>query len=37
MKANMADHGCHLQMDIQKDGKIIKSYLYEKGKAFEIF
>ena len=32
----VTDYGCHMQVDIQKDGKIVKSYSYQGGKAFEI-
>jgi len=34
--AKVTDYGCHIQVDIQKEGKIVKSYSYQGGKAFEI-
>ena len=34
--AKVIDYGCHMQVDIQKDGKVVKSYSYQGGKAFEI-
>ena len=34
--AKVTDYGCHMQVDIQKDGKVVKSYSYQGGKAFEI-
>jgi hypothetical protein len=34
--AKVTNYGCHIQVDIQKDGKIVKSYTYQGGKAFEI-
>jgi hypothetical protein len=34
--AKVTNYGCHLQVDIQKKGKIIKSYSYQGGKVFEI-
>ena len=33
--AKVTDYGCHLQVDIQKEGKVIKSYIYQDGKVFE--
>lgn len=36
VSAQVTDYGCHLQVDIQKDGKIVKSYSYQGGKIFEI-
>ena len=36
MSARVTDYGCHIQVDIQKEGKIVKSYSYQGGKAFEI-
>jgi hypothetical protein len=33
--ARVIDYGCHLQIDIQKDGKTIKSYTYENGGVRE--
>ncbi|OGP84540.1 MAG: hypothetical protein A2V87_05830 [Deltaproteobacteria bacterium RBG_16_58_17] len=34
--ALVTDYGCHIQVDIEKEGKIIKSYSYRDGKVFEI-
>jgi hypothetical protein len=36
LTAKVTDYGCHIQVDIQKEGKIVKSYSYQGGKAFEI-
>ena len=33
--AKVTDYGCHIQVDIQKDGKIVKSYVYQGGKISE--
>lgn len=34
--AKVTDYGCHIQVDVQKDGKVVKSYTYRAGKVFEI-
>jgi predicted nucleic acid-binding Zn ribbon protein len=34
--AKVTNYGCHIQVDIQKEGRIVKSYTYQGGKAFEI-
>jgi len=34
--AKVINYGCHIQVDIQKEGRIVKSYSYQGGKAFEI-
>ncbi len=34
--AKVTDYGCHVQVDIQKEGKTVKSYSYQAGKVFEI-
>ena len=34
--AKVTDYGCHMQVDIQKEGKIVKSYSYQGGKIFEM-
>ena len=34
--AIVTDYGCHIQVDIQKEGRTVKSYSYQGGKAFEI-
>jgi hypothetical protein len=33
--AKVTDYGCHMQVDIRKEGKVIKSYIYQDGKVFE--
>ena len=30
--AKVTDYGCHIQVDIQKEGRVIKSYSYQNGK-----
>ena len=30
------DYGCHIQVDIEQDGKIVKSYAYQDGAVDEI-
>ena len=34
--AKVTNYGCHIQVDIQKEGRVVKSYTYQGGKAFEI-
>jgi len=34
--AKATDYGCHIQVDIQKEGRVVKSYTYQEGKVFEI-
>jgi len=34
--AKVTNYGCHLQVDIQKEGRTVKSYTYQEGKVFEI-
>jgi predicted nucleic acid-binding Zn ribbon protein len=34
--AKVTDYGCHVQVDIEKEGKIVASYSYSDGKVFEI-
>ncbi|MBI4633860.1 MAG: SurA N-terminal domain-containing protein [Deltaproteobacteria bacterium] len=34
--ARVTDYGCHIQVDIEQSGKIVKSYTYQDGKVFEI-
>jgi hypothetical protein len=36
VSVQVTNYGCHIQVDIQKEGKIVKSYSYQGGKAFEI-
>ncbi len=33
--AKVTDYGCHIQVDIQKEGRVVKSYTYQDGKIFE--
>jgi hypothetical protein len=33
--AKVTDYGCHIQVDIQKEGIVVKSYTYQDGKVFE--
>jgi hypothetical protein len=33
--AQVTDYGCHVQVDIEKRGKVVKSYSYQDGQAFE--
>lgn len=35
ISAKVSDFGCHIQVDIQKDGRVIKSYAYQGGRVFE--
>ncbi|MFH2075583.1 MAG: SurA N-terminal domain-containing protein [Pseudomonadota bacterium] len=34
--AKVTDYGCHVQVDIEKDGKIVASYSFSDGKVSEI-
>ncbi len=34
--AKVTNYGCHVQVDVQKEGKIIKSYSYQGGKVYDI-
>lgn len=34
--AKVTNYGCHIQVDIQKEGKVVRSYTYQGGKCFEI-
>ena len=34
--AKVTDYGCHIQVDIEREGKIVGSYSYSDGKVFEI-
>ena len=34
--AKVTDYGCHVQVDIEKEGKIFASYSYSNGKVSEI-
>jgi len=33
--AKVTDYGCHIQVEIQKEGQVIKSYSYQNGKVEE--
>lgn len=33
--ARVTNYGCHIQVDIQKEGRIVKSYIYQGGRVFE--
>ena len=33
--AKVTDQGCHIQVDIQKEGRAVKSYTYRDGKVFD--
>ncbi len=35
VSAKVTDYGCHIQVDIQKNGKVVKSYTYQNGKVLE--
>jgi len=37
LTAQVINYGCHWQIDIQKDGKMVKSYIYQNGKILENF
>ncbi len=34
-QAQVTDYGCHVQVDIEQAGRIVKSYTYQDGQAFE--
>lgn len=36
LKARVADYGCHIQVDIEKQGKAIRSYRYQDGNITDI-
>ena len=36
LKMTVSDYGCHIQVDVAKDGKTVKSYSYRDGQVFEI-
>ena len=36
MEAQVNDYGCHIQVDIEQDGKVVKSYAYQDGEVVEI-
>lgn len=34
--AKVIDYGCHIQVDIQKDSQVVKSYIYQNGKVEDL-
>jgi hypothetical protein len=34
-QAQVTDYGCHVQVDIEQAGRVVKSYTYQDGRAFE--
>jgi hypothetical protein len=34
-QAQVTDYGCHIQVDIERAGRVVKSYTYQDGQAFE--
>jgi hypothetical protein len=35
VEARVTDYGCHVQVDIEKGGRVVKSYTYQNGQVFE--
>lgn len=35
LETRVTDYGCHVQVDVVQGGKVLKSYSYQDGKAFE--
>ncbi len=35
VKARVIDYGCHVQVDIEQAGRVVKSYTYQDGRVFE--
>ena len=35
-EARVTDYGCHVQVDIEKNGRVVKSYAYQDGEALEL-
>ncbi|MHB8910568.1 MAG: SurA N-terminal domain-containing protein [Syntrophales bacterium] len=35
VRAQVTDYGCHVQVDIEQAGRIVKSYTYQDGQALE--
>jgi hypothetical protein len=35
-EARVIDFGCHVQVDIEQAGRVVKSYTYQDGQAFEM-
>lgn len=36
LTAKVIDYGCHFQVDIQKDGQVVKSYIYQNGEVEDL-
>jgi len=36
VEARVTDYGCHVQVDIEKGGRVVKSYAYQDGEALEL-
>jgi hypothetical protein len=36
LRTKVTDYGCHLQVDIEEGGKVVRSYNYQNGKVSEI-
>ncbi|MGC8810873.1 MAG: SurA N-terminal domain-containing protein, partial [bacterium] len=36
LTAKVKDYGCHIQVDIEKDGLVVKSYVYQNGEVEEL-
>ena len=34
-KARVTDYGCHIQVDIEQAGRVVQSYTYQDGQAYE--
>ncbi len=34
--AKVWDYGCHVQVDIEKEGKVVKSYVYQNGRVEDL-
>ncbi|MEW6333874.1 MAG: hypothetical protein AB1558_06365, partial [Thermodesulfobacteriota bacterium] len=33
--AQVTDYGCHIQVDIEKEGKVVRSYTYQNGGVID--
>lgn len=36
LTGKVKDYGCHIQVDIEKEGKVVKSYVYQNGEVEEL-
>lgn len=36
LTAKVIDYGCHIQVDIQRDGQVVKSYIYQNGEVEDL-